>query len=72
MKTSFELIVLLFAALATGGLTVNWIGLGRAISRLSVSAHVGSHRATNHRVDRYMPITIGDEIPVSGLSGGRA
>jgi hypothetical protein len=24
---------------------------------------------TNHTVDRYMPITIGDEIPVSGLSG---
>ena len=28
MEKSFELIVLLFAALATGGLIVNWIGLG--------------------------------------------
>ena len=40
MEKSFELIVLLFAALATGGLVVNWIGLGRAMSRLSVSAHI--------------------------------
>ena len=28
MEKSFELIVLLFAALATGRLIVNWIGLG--------------------------------------------
>ena len=39
MEKSFELIVLLFAALATGGLIVNWIGLGLAMSRLSVSAY---------------------------------
>jgi hypothetical protein len=34
MEASFVLIVLLFAALATGGLVVNWIGLGRAMSRI--------------------------------------
>ncbi|MBB5319324.1 hypothetical protein HDF09_004030 [Edaphobacter lichenicola] len=33
METSFVLIVLLLAALATGGLMVNWIGLGRAMLR---------------------------------------
>jgi hypothetical protein len=38
MEKSFVLIVLSFAALATGGLIVNWVGLGRAMSRLSVSA----------------------------------
>jgi len=43
MENSFVLIVLLFAALATGGLVVNWIGLGRAMSRLSVSAYVEFH-----------------------------
>jgi hypothetical protein len=37
MENSFVLIVLLLAALATGGLVVNWVGLGRAMSRLSVS-----------------------------------
>jgi hypothetical protein len=36
MEKSFELIVLLFAALATGRLIVNWIGLGRAMPWLSV------------------------------------
>ena len=30
-----RLIVSLFAALATGGLMVNWIGLSRAMARLS-------------------------------------
>ena len=30
MEKSIVLIVLSFAALATGGLIVNWIGLGRA------------------------------------------
>ena len=46
MENSFVLIVLLFAALATGGLIVNWIGLGRAMSRLSVSAYVEFHKHT--------------------------
>jgi hypothetical protein len=46
MEKSFELIVLLFAALATGGLIINWIGLGRAMSRLSVSAYIEFHQHT--------------------------
>lgn len=58
MEKSFELIVLLFAALATGGLMVNWIGLGRAMSQLSVSAYVEFHQLTNRTFDPYMPIVV--------------
>ena len=67
MESSFVLIVLLFAALATGGLIVNWIGLGRAMSRLSVSAYVEFHQHTNRTFDPYMPIVI-----VGALAGGVA
>jgi hypothetical protein len=67
MENSFVLIVLLFAALATGGLVVNWIGLGRAMSRLSVSAYVEFHQHTNHTFDPYMPIVV-----VGALAGGVA
>jgi Domain of unknown function (DUF1772) len=67
METSFVLIVLLLAALATGGLVVNWIGLGRAMSRLSVSAYVEFHQDTNHTFDPYMPIVV-----ISALAGGVA
>jgi uncharacterized membrane protein len=67
MEKSFVLIVLLFAALATGGLIVNWIGLGRAMSRLSVSAYVEFHQHTNHTFDPYMPIVV-----VGALAGGIA
>jgi len=67
METSFVLIVLLLAALATGGLVVNWIGLGRAMSRLSVSAYVGFHQDTNHTFDPYMPIVV-----IGALAGGVA
>ena len=62
MEKSFELIVLSFAALATGGLIVNWIGLGRAMSRLSVSAYVEFHQHTNHTFDPYMPIVVGGSL----------
>ncbi len=48
-----ELIVLLMAALM-----VNWIGLGRAMSRLSVSTYVEFHQATNHTFNPYMPIVV--------------
>ena len=65
MEKSFVLIVLLFAALATGGLMVNWIGLGRAMSRLSASTYVEFHQATNHTFDPYMPIVV-----VGALLGG--
>ena len=40
MEQVLQLVVVFFAALATGGLMVNWIGLGRAMSRLSVSTYV--------------------------------
>jgi hypothetical protein len=67
MENSFVVIVLLFAALATGGLMVNWIGLGRAMSRLSASAYVEFHQHTNHTFDPYMPIVV-----VGALTGGVA
>ena len=37
MRIELELIVLLTAALATGGLMVNWAGLTRAMAQLSPS-----------------------------------
>src|SRR6516165_2734904 len=67
MENSFVVIVLLFAALATGGLIVNWIGLGRAMSRLSVSAYVEFHQHTNRTFDPYMPIAV-----IGALAGGIA
>jgi uncharacterized membrane protein len=67
MENSFVLIVLFFAALATGGLIVNWIGLGRAMSRLSVSAYIEFHQHTNRTFDPYMPIVI-----IGALAGGVA
>jgi uncharacterized membrane protein len=67
MEKSFVLIVLLFAALATGGLIVNWIGSGRAMSRLSVSSYIEFHQQTNRTFDPYMPIVV-----VGALAGGVA
>jgi hypothetical protein len=67
MEKSFVLIVLSFAALATGGLIVNWVGLGRAMSRLSVSAYIEFHQHTNNTFDPYMPIVV-----VGVLAGGVA
>jgi uncharacterized membrane protein len=60
-----QLAVVFCAALATGGLMVNWIGLGRAMSRLSVSTYVEFHQATNRMFDPYMPIVV-----VGALLGG--
>ena len=65
MEQALQLVVVFFAALATGGLMVNWIGLGRAMSRLSVSTYVEFHQATNHTFDPYMPIVV-----VGALLGG--
>ena len=65
MEQVLQLAVVVFAALATGGLMVNWIGLGRAMSRLSVSTYVELHQATNHTFDPYMPIVV-----VGALLGG--
>ena len=44
---------------------VNWIGLGRAMSRLSASTYVEFHQATNHTFDPYMPIVV-----VGSILGG--
>jgi uncharacterized membrane protein len=65
MEQVLQLAVVVFAALATGGLMVNWIGLGRAMSRLSVSTYVEFHQATNHTFNPYMPIVV-----VGALLGG--
>jgi hypothetical protein len=53
-----QLLVLFLAALATGALMVNWIGLGRAMARLSSPAYVEFHQATNHTFVPYMPIVV--------------
>ena len=58
MEQVLQLVVVFFAALATGGMMVNWIGLGRAMSRLSVSTYVEFHQATNHTFEPYMPIVV--------------
>lgn len=67
MDKLFVLIVLLLAALDTGALIVNWIGLGRAMSRLSVSAYVEFHQHTNRTFNPYMPIVV-----IGALAGGVA
>src|SRR5262249_41151297 len=47
------------AALATGGLLVNWVGLARAMARVSsASAYTEFHQATNRTFDPYMPIVV--------------
>lgn len=65
MEQVLQLVVVFFAALATGGLMVNWIGLARAMSRLPASTYVEFHQATNHTFDPYMPIVV-----VGALLGG--
>jgi uncharacterized membrane protein len=65
MEQVLRLAVVVFAALATGGLMVNWMGLGRAMGRLSASSYVEFHQATNHTFDPYMPIVV-----VGALLGG--
>ena len=65
MEQVSQLVVLFFAALATGGLMVNWIGLGCAMSHLSASTYVEVHQATNRTFDPYMPIVV-----VGALLGG--
>jgi uncharacterized membrane protein len=67
MERIVELVVVFFAALATGALLVNWIGLGRAMIRLSESSYVEFHQATNHTFDPYMPIVV-----MGALLGGIA
>jgi hypothetical protein len=58
MEQVVRLLIVFLAALATGGLMVKWIGLARAMSRLSEAAYVELHQATNHTFNPYMPIVI--------------
>ena len=54
-----RLVATLLAALATGGLMVNWVGLARAMARVSsASAYTEFHQATNRTFDPYMPIVV--------------
>jgi hypothetical protein len=54
-----RLVALLLAGLATGGLMVNWIGLARAMARVSsASAYTEFHQATNRTFDPYMPTVV--------------
>lgn len=63
-----RLIALLFAALSTGGLMVNWIGLTRAMARItSASAYTEFHQASSRTFDPYMPI-----VTFGALFGGVA
>ena len=65
MEQILQLGVIFIAALATGALMVNWIGLARAMSRLSESTYVEFHQATNHTFNPYMPIVV-----VGAILGG--
>jgi uncharacterized membrane protein len=58
MQQVIQLVVIFFAALATGGLMVNWMAHGRAMSRLSASAFVEFHQANDHALDPVIPIVI--------------
>ena len=62
---TLELIVLLIAALATGGLMVNWAGLARAMAQLSPCTYVELHQSTNRTFQPYMPIVV-----VGAIVGG--
>ena len=54
-----RLVVLLLASLATGALMVLWVGLARAMARISsASAYTEFHQATNHTFEPYMPIVL--------------
>src|SRR5262245_22133384 len=53
-----RLVALFLAALATGGLMVNWVGLARAMARVSPAAYTEFHQATNRTFDPYMPIVV--------------
>ena len=47
MEQVLQLVVVFFAALATGALMVNWIGLGLAMSRLSAPTYVEPHASAS-------------------------
>src|SRR5215469_3547973 len=59
VELAIRLVAMLLAALATGGLMVNWVGLARAMARVSsASAYTEFHQATNRTFDPYMPIVV--------------
>ena len=59
VEVVIRLVALLLAGLATGGLMVNWIGLARAMARVSsASAYTEFHQATNGTFDPYMPTVV--------------
>jgi Domain of unknown function (DUF1772) len=62
---TLELIVLFIAALATGALMVNWVGLARAMAQLSPLTYVELHQSTNRTFDPYMPVVV-----VGAIVGG--
>ena len=62
-----RLVALLLAALATGGLMVNWVGLTRAMARISSAAgYTEFHQATNRTFEPYMPIVVSGAIVGGG------
>jgi hypothetical protein len=63
IETVVRLVALLLAGLATGGLMVIWIGLTRAMARISSAvAYTEFHQATNRTFDPYMPIVVSGAI----------
>ena len=63
-----RLVALLLAALVTGALMVNWIGLSRAMAQMSsAAAYTEFHQATNRTFEPYMPIVVSGSI-VSGIA----
>jgi hypothetical protein len=59
LELVIRLVAILLAALATGGLMVNWVGLARAMARVSsASAYTEFHQATNRTFNPYMPIVV--------------
>jgi uncharacterized membrane protein len=58
-----RLVVLFVAALATGAMMVNWVGLARAMLRISTpSAYAELHQASNTTFDPYMPVVVNGAI----------
>jgi hypothetical protein len=63
-----RLAAVFLAALATGGLMVNWVGLARAMARVtSASAYTEFHQATNRTFVPYMPIVVFGSI-IGGIA----
>jgi uncharacterized membrane protein len=68
IEIAVRLVALLLAALVTGALMVNWIGLARAMAQMSsAAAYTEFHQATNRTFDPYMAIVVSGSI-VSGIA----